>query len=178
MDARQVGNSWVPVLGLGVLFLTGAAADLMDPEGDGAVAPHYVVGTLLLTLLTALWFLRHPPALRGTRGAYGLVAVLIEAGVLLGGAGGALRGCMPWLILGLGTAWFGRLERARAIVAAGVVTACAGLLAVLIDVPVLSGVLQGLTATVFGVLAWRLYVMKHGRREPPRGVDLASLKLR
>lgn len=178
VSSRHVGNSWVPMLGLAFLFLSGAAADLMDPGRNGAVPAHYAFGSLVIALVTAGWFLRHPPGLFGTKGAYLLLSALAVAGSLFGGALEGLRGCAAWLVLGIAVTWFGRLERTRITVTSGVVAVVAALMAILVDVPVLSGILQGATAVTFATLSWRLYILRHGRRRPRRAVDLSTLNLR
>lgn len=177
MGSRHVGNNWVPMMGMAVLFLGGAAVALVSNSDDGAVPSYYLLNGLLLTVITGLWFLRHRPALLGTTKAYLYTLGGTELGLLIGGLVGPLRGCGPWLALGIGVVAYGVLERARVIVTAGVVAFVAAVLAASISAPVVGGALQTATAAGFTVAAYRLHLMKHGRRPPRREVDLSTLTL-
>ena len=177
MGSRHVGNNWVPMLGMAVLFLGGAAVALMS-NSDGAVPPYYLVNGLLLSAVTGIWFLRHRPALLGTTKAYLYTLGGMEAGLLFGGLIGPLSGCGPWLALGAGVVAYGILERARIIVTAGAVAFAGAFLAAAVSAPVVGGALQTAAAAGFAVAAYRLHMMKHGRRPPRRDVDLSSLILK
>ena len=65
----HVSHNWLPVAGIGSLFVGGAVAALVFDGDTGRTAVYFVVGTLVLILLTAPWLVRHPPAMRaGGRG--------------------------------------------------------------------------------------------------------------
>ncbi|MFI5086385.1 MAG: hypothetical protein ACHP7K_10700, partial [Actinomycetales bacterium] len=97
MGTRQVGNNWVPMVCLAVLFLAGAAVDLASASDAGAVSLYYLLGSLLLSAVCAVWLIRNPPALKGTPKAYVYTLCCLEFGVLFGGAIEPLRGCGGWL---------------------------------------------------------------------------------
>jgi hypothetical protein len=175
VQSRQVGNNWLPLTGLALLFLSGAAADLSTGSDGGSVALHYVFGSMLLAAVTWIWFLRRKPALLASFKAYLYLACAVEFGIFLAGAIEPLRGWGPWLVLGLGLLGYGVLERARILVSAGVVTVICAILAVLIQAPVLPGLLQGVCAIACAAAALRLHAMAYGRRKPRRAIDVAKL---
>lgn len=152
----QVGNNWVPLAGVSVLFVGGAVASLLAGENTGAVAAYFVVATLLLILVAGPWLVRNPPAINANSGTYLVLAVALELGALLGGSIGVLRGLGGWIVLGLGLVAYGLLERGRVMVTAGVFAVLAGVGAVVAHQTWLTLTLQLLTAAVFALAAGRL----------------------
>ena len=131
--AGHVSNNWVPVAAIGVLFLGGAVAAVVVDGDTGRIAAYFVVSTLVLVLVTAPWLIRHPPAISARTGAYLVLAVGVELGALLGGAVAAFHGLGAWVVLGIGLAMYGLLERGRVMVTAGVATAVLGLASIVAD---------------------------------------------
>ncbi|MDJ0354834.1 hypothetical protein [Paenarthrobacter sp. PH39-S1] len=175
MGSRHMGNNWFPMAGMAALFLGGAAMALMANSDKGAVPSYYLIAAFLYAGATALWFLRNPPVLRAELKPYLYTAGGMVLGVLLGGTTGILQGCLAWLALGGGVLAYGVLERTRVIVTAGAGACVAALLGMVITAPVWGGALQTLTSAGFVLAAYRLHVMKHGRRPETQAVDLDSL---
>jgi hypothetical protein len=177
VGSRHVGNNWVPMVGMGALFLGGAAVDLMSTSNIAAVSAYYLFGSLLLVLVTGIWFFRHRPALLGASKGYLYTACGIAAGILLTSAGAPLNGCVAWLTLACACIYYGVLERARVIVTAGVVSVLTALPAIFITAPVWGGALQAIAAAAVVTAAYRLHLAKYGRRLRGRDVDLSTLNL-
>ncbi len=178
-DAGHVSNNWVPVAAISVLFLGGAVAAVLVDGDTGRIAAYFVVSTLVLVLVTAPWLIRHPPAISARTGAYLVLAVVVELGALLGGAVAAFHGLGAWVVLGIGLAMYGLLERGRVMVTAGVATAVLGLASIVADRPWLTLVLALSTAALIGFAAWRL--RETGRQQPsnrPRGGPPAAARTR
>ncbi|RJT79893.1 hypothetical protein D6T63_08235 [Arthrobacter cheniae] len=152
----RVSNNWLPVVGIGALFIGGALAAVVFDGDTGRIAVYFVVSTLVLILLTAPWLIRHPPAFSATTGAYLVLAVVVELGALLGGAVEAFRGLGAWVVLGLGLAVYGFLERGRVLVTAGVVAALLGVASITVDLPWVTLALALATAALIIFAAWRL----------------------
>ena len=152
----DVSNNWVPVAGVGVLFLGGAVASIVLDGDTGRTAVYFVVATLVLTALTAPWLVRHPPAITAGTGAYLVLAVVVELGALLGGAVEAFRGLGAWVVLGAGLATYGVLERGRVMVTAGVGAALTGIVAIVAATPWFTLALAVLTAALILFAALRL----------------------
>ena len=79
----QVGNNWVPLAGVSVLFVGGAVASLLAGENTGAVAAYFVVATLVLILVAGPWLVRNPPAINANSGTYLVLAVALELGTVV-----------------------------------------------------------------------------------------------
>ncbi len=156
MTIGQVGNNWLPMAGAAALFAGGALAGALFQGNSGHTAVYFVVSTMALIASMAPWLIRHPPAIHANSGAYLVLAVAVELGSLLGGAIEILRGLGAWVVLGVGLAVYGHLERGRVMVTAGTLAALAGVLAIAADIPWLTVSLQLLTAGVFVVAAARL----------------------
>ncbi|MCZ2402823.1 hypothetical protein IV498_06405 [Paenarthrobacter sp. Z7-10] len=177
MSSRHVGNNWVPLVGMSALFLGGAAVDLMSTSNIAAVSAYYAFGTLLLVVVTAIWFFRHPPALLGAWKAYLYTVCAIGAGVLFTSTVAPLNGCGTWLILGGACIYYGVLERARVIVTAGAASVLMALPAAFITAPVWGGALQAIAAAAVVTAGYRLHLTKYGRRTPGRDIELSTLNL-
>ncbi|MHA7210210.1 hypothetical protein [Arthrobacter sp. MDT1-65] len=160
-DPRRghVSNNWLPVAGVGSLFLGGGAAGLAFDGDTGRMAVYFLAGTLVLVVLTTPWLVRHPPAMNATAGSYLVLAVVVELGALLGGAVEAFRGLGAWVVLGIGLAVYGHLERGRVLVTAGAGTALLGGVAVAAKRPWLTLVLTLATAALLVFAAWRLRLL-------------------
>jgi membrane protein implicated in regulation of membrane protease activity len=152
----QVTNNWLPVAGVGALFVGGAAAAVVHDGDTGRIAVYFVVSTLVLILLTAPWLVRNPPAMNATTGSYLVLAVCVELGALLGGAVEAFNGLGAWVVLGIGLAVYGRLEQGRVMVTAGVVAAVLGVVSIVVAVPWLTLTLALATSALIVFAAWRL----------------------
>lgn len=175
MLSRQAGNNWLPMTGLSLLFLSGGAADLSTGANGTLISLHYVFGSMLLAVVTWLWFTRRKPALLGSYQAYRYLAGAVGFGILLAGAVEPFRGLGPWLVLSAGLFAYGILEHARILTSTGAASAVLGLLALLSGWPVLAGLLQGLCAGFCALAALRLHIMRHGRRKPRSPVGLSGL---
>ncbi|MBW4094645.1 MAG: hypothetical protein HIU81_04245 [Acidobacteria bacterium] len=165
------------MLCLAVIFLSGAAVDIATRSDATAVAMAYIVGSVLLCVVCGVWFIRNPPALRSSASAYLYTLCCLEFGALFGGAIEPLRGCGGWLLLGLGIAVYGYLERGRVIMTAGVASALAAIVAIVGNAPVLGGGMQALSALVFAVAAYRLHYLRNGPRSRKEPLDLNTLTL-
>lgn len=164
----HVSNNWVPVAGIGALFLGGAAAALVFDGDTARTAVYFVVSTLVLIVITAPWLVRHPPAMHAGSGAYLVLAVVVELGALLGGAVEAFRGLGAWVVLGLGLAVYGYLERGRVMVTAGTGAALFGVTAIVLAHDRLTLVLALATAGLIVVAAWRLRALAPVAASRPR----------
>ncbi|WP_146069613.1 hypothetical protein [Arthrobacter sp. B0490] len=156
----HVSHNWLPVAGVGSLFLGGGAAGLVFDGDTGRMAVYFIAGTLVLIVLTTPWLVRHPPAMNATAGSYLVLGVAVELGALLGGAVEAFRGLGAWVVLGIGLAVYGHLERGRVLVTAGAGAALLGVTAIAADRPWLTLVLAPATAALLVFAAWRLRLLE------------------
>jgi hypothetical protein len=92
-------------------------------------------------------------------GAYLVLAVVVELGALLGGAVEAFRGLGAWVVLGVGLAVYGHLERGRVMITAGTGAALLGVVAIAAARPWLTLVLALATAALLVIAAWRLRLL-------------------
>ncbi len=174
----HVSHNWLPVAGIGALFLGGAAAALVFDGDTGRTAVYFVVGTLVLVVLSTPWLVRNPPAMHAGVGAYLVLAVVVELGALLGGAVQAFHGLGAWVVLGAGLAAYGHLERGRVMVTAGTGAALLGVAAIAAARPRLTLVLATATAALLVFAAWRLRLLEPvdptvvpGDRTDSMGID-------
>jgi hypothetical protein len=175
VQTRHVGNNWVPLLCLSVLFLAAGAVSMMVQAGNGAVSAVFAVGILPVAGATALWLWRNPSWWISTRNHYFYLAGGTLAGVLLFAMIPFLHGCGPWLVLGGALATYGYFERLRLLVTTGVAVALTGILALFIHAEVWGGALQVLAAGVLVFAANRLYVLRHGHRREVQDSDPAFI---
>lgn len=168
---RHVGNNWVPLLGLSVLFLATGALSMMMGRGNGSMAGFVVVGTLVVALLSAAWFWRNPSWWVAPREHYFYLAGGALAGVILSAFVPFLNGCGPWLVTGTAIIVYGVFERLRLLVTVGGGVALSGLLAMIIHVEVIGGALHLVTAGLLAFAANKLYVLIHGRRRESQDSD-------
>lgn len=163
----NAANNWVPVAGIGALFLGGAAAALVADGDTRRTAAYFVVSTLVLILVAAPWLVSHPPALSAPPGAYLVLGVAVELGALVGGAVEAFHGLGAWVVLGVGLAVYGQLEQARVMVTAGGTAAVLGAVAIAAALPWLTLGLALATAALLVLAAWRLRQLgPHEPRKP------------
>lgn len=175
MQTRHVGNNWVPLLCLSVLFLFTGAVSMMAQGGNGAAPGSFVLGTLLAGGVCALWLWRNPSWWIAPRKHYLYLAGGTLAGVLLLAIIPFLHGCGPWLVLGGALATYGYFERLRLLVTTGGGVALAGFLAMVIHADVWGGALHLLAAAGLAFTANRLYVLRHGRRREVQDSDPAFI---
>jgi hypothetical protein len=175
VQTRHVGNNWVPLLCLSILFLAGAAASMVSLAGNGAVSAVFSVGILPAGGVMALWLWRNPSWWLAPRNHYLYLAGGTLAGVLLLAMVPFLHGCGPWLVLGAAVATYGYFERLRLLVTAGAVVALTGLLALVIHAEVWGGALHLLAAAGLAFSANRLYVLRNGRRRAVQDSDPAFI---
>lgn len=163
----DVANNWVPVAGIGALFLGGAVTALVVDGDTRRTAAYFVVSTLVLILVAAPWLVSHPPALAAPPGGYLVLGVAVELGALVGGAVEAFHGLGAWVVLGVGLAVYGQLERAHVMVTAGGVAAVLGVVAIAAALPWLTLGLALATSAFLVLAAWRLRRLgPHGRLGP------------
>ncbi|WP_129545462.1 hypothetical protein [Arthrobacter dokdonensis] len=175
MQTRHVGNNWVPLLCLSVLFLAGGAASMMVRAGNGAVPGVFAVGILPAAVVVAFWLWRNPSWWLAPRKDYLYLAGGTLAGVLLFAMIPFLHGCGPWLVLGGSVVTYGVFERLRLLVTTGGGVALTGLLALFIHADVWGGALHILAAAALAFAANRLYVLRHGRRREVQDSDPAFI---
>ncbi|WP_026556790.1 hypothetical protein [Arthrobacter sp. 35W] len=175
MVSRHAGNNWVPLLGLSLLFLLGAAVDLVTNPTYGAVPQYFVVASLLWGACSALWLWKHPSTWGEEPKKYLYLVAAVLAGVLLGSLLPFLRGCGPWLALAGGLVAYGVFERTRILVTAGAGVAVAGLLSAVVAAPVWGGLMHALAAAICAFAANRLHLLRHGRRRTVHEEDIDVL---
>ena len=171
MRQRHIGNNWLPVLCLSLLFLTAGAVSMMAGRGNGATAATFAAGTLLTAAVSAGWLWWSPSWWLAPRNHYLYLAGGSVAGVMVSALLPFLHGCGPWLVLGGTLIAYGILERLRLLVTAGGATVLAGFLAMVIHADVWGGAMHLLTAAVLAFTANRLYVLKYGRRRESQDSD-------
>ncbi|MCQ9162873.1 MULTISPECIES: hypothetical protein [unclassified Arthrobacter] len=171
MQTRHVGNNWVPLLCLSILFLAGAAASMVALSGNGAVPGVFAVGIVPAGCVAAPWLWRHPSWWIAPRKHYLYLAGGTLAGVLLLALVPFLHGCGPWLVLGGAVGTYGYFERLRLLVTTGGGVVLTGFLALAIHADVWGGGLQLLAAAALAFAANRLFVLRHGRRREVQDSD-------
>ncbi|WP_192841597.1 hypothetical protein [Arthrobacter sp. ERGS1:01] len=168
MKSRHVGNNWVPLVCLSLLFLFSGALSMMVQRGNGAIPGFFALGTLVAGIVSAGWLWRHPSWWLAERKNYLYLAGGTVAGVLLTALIPFLNGCGPWVVLGAAVITYGVFERLRLLVTVGGAVAFAGFLALVIRADVWGGALHLICAVILAFGANRLYVLRHGR---PREVQ-------
>ncbi len=171
MQTRHVGNNWVPLLCLALVFLFAGAVSMMAHGGDGASPGVFVVGTLAAGAATALWLWRNPSWWLAPRNHYLYLAGGTLAGVLLLSMVPFLHGCGPWLVLGAAVCTYGAWEQLRLLVTTGAGVALTGFLAMVVHADVWGGAMHLLAAAGLAFAANRLYVLRHGRRREVQDSD-------
>lgn len=182
---RHVGNNWVLLAGVGLLFLVAAVIGLLgalepgtsddgafggNADDDVGIVPlYFIIATLVLAIVTGIWYSRHPPALHGSVGAYIVTAVTVETAVLFGGAIEGLQGKGAWVALGGGLIVYGCLELSRVTVTSGAVAALTGITATVVDLPLLDAGLQVCVAAIFAIAALRLLSIRRRQAAVPDG---------
>lgn len=171
VKARHVGNNWVPLLGLALLFLVSGAMSMVTEGGNGALAGVFVVGTLLIGAASSVWLWKHPSWWLAPRNHYLYLAGGTLLGVLLTAAMPFLHGTGPWVVLGAALVTYGTFERFRFLVTAGSSVVLSGLLAVVIHADVIGGALHLVAAGILAFAANKLFVLRHGKRRESQESD-------
>ncbi len=164
MQTRHVGNNWVPLLGFALLFLISGAISMMTQHGNGADAGFLAAGTLIACAGSAAWLWKHPSWWIAPRNHYLYLAGGTALGVGLSALLPFLNGAGPWMVLGAAIVVYGYFERLRLLMTLGSGVMLAGLLAALIRTDILGGALHLLTTAMLAIGAYRLHMMRHGRR--------------
>lgn len=164
VQTRHIGNNWVPLLGLSLLFLVGGAISMVAGRGNGASAGFLVLGSGLVAALSALWLWKNPSWWLAPRNHYLYLLGGTALGVVLLSLIPFLNGAGPWLVLGAAIGVYGWFERFRLLMTTGAAVAFAGFLAMVIHADVLGGALHLLTTGVLAFAANKLYVLRNGRR--------------
>ncbi|WP_427016311.1 hypothetical protein ACQCSX_16305 [Pseudarthrobacter sp. P1] len=175
MVSRHVGNNWFPMLGLSLVFLLGAAVELVGNSTYGAAPRYFVFASLAWGAGSALWLWKNPSAWPAEGRKYLYLGAAALAGVVLGAMLPFLNGCGPWLALAGSLVYYGNLERARVIVTAGAASAAAGLLAAMVSASVWGGLMHALAAVVCAFASSRLHLLRHGRRRARQHEDIDVL---
>lgn len=166
-----MGNNWVPLLCLSMLFLFVGAASTVTGRGNGSSVASFEAAFVPVALIIAGWLWRNPspwPAEPKKKYLYLVAGTVL--GVFLLGLIPFLNGCGPWIVVGSALCYYGVLERFRLLVTTGAIVVATGLLA-LIHADVWGGALHLLTAVVLAFATNRLYVLKNGRRREEHDVD-------
>lgn len=164
VQTRHIGNNWVPLLGLSLLFLVGGAISMVTGRGNGASAGFLVLGSFIVAALSALWLWKNPSWWLAPRNHYLYLLGGTAVGVVLFSLIPFLNGAGPWLVLGAAIGVYGWFERFRLLMTTGAAVAFAGFLAMVIHADVLGGALHLLTTGVLAFAANKLYVLRNGRR--------------
>lgn len=171
VQTRHVGNNWVPLLGMSLLFLCCGAVSMVAQRGNGADARIFILATLLLGVLCAAWFWKNPSWWLESRNHYLYLAGGTLLGVMVTAPIPFLHGAGPWLVLGAALIVYGRFEQFRLFITVGAAVACTGLLAVVIHADVWGGALHLLTAAILAFGANKLHELRHGRRRESQDSD-------
>lgn len=171
MQTRHVGNNWVPLFGLSLLFLAAAAISMVSERGNGADARFLALGMVLVAALSAGWFWKNPSWWLAPRNQYLYLAGGTVGGTVLFSFIPFLHGTGPWLVLGAAIIVYGYFERFRLLVTTGVAVLVTGLLAMAIHADVWGGALHLLTTGVLAFAANKLYVLRNGRRREAQDSD-------
>lgn len=164
MKTRHIGNNWVPLLGLSLLFLVAGAISMVVERGNGADARFFVVGSLLVGAVSAMWLWRNPSWFIAPRNHYLFLLGGTLLGIVLSALIPFLHGAGPWLVLGAGIAVYGYFERLRLLITVGAATAFTAVLTMLIHADVWGGALHLATTAVLAFAANKLYVLRNGKR--------------
>lgn len=164
VQTRHIGNNWVPLLYLALLFLFSSAVSMMTLRGNGASALFFVLSSVLVGGLSAYWLWKNPSWWLAPRNHYLYLLGGIAAGILLTAIAPFLNGAGPWFIVGAALGVYGYFERLRLLMTVGGAVAVTGFLAMVIRADVWGGVLQLLAAAILAFGANKLYVLRNGRR--------------
>lgn len=169
VQTRHIGNNWVPLLGLALLFLVSGAISMVADRGNGADAGFFAAGTLMVGGVSAAWLWKHPSWWIAPRNHYLYLAGGTALGVVLAALLPFLNGAGPWLVLGAAIGVYGYFERLRLLMTVGAGVVVTGLLAAIIRADIWGGALHLLTAAILAIGANRLHILRHGRR--PESAD-------
>ncbi|MEO8219301.1 MAG: hypothetical protein ABI563_00760 [Specibacter sp.] len=171
MKTRHIGNNWVPLLGLSLLFLVSGAISMVTERGNGAFSGIFVAGTLVIGAASAGWLFKHPSWWLAPRNHYLYLAGGTLLGVLLSALIPFLHGCGPWVVLGAAIGTYGKFERFRFLMTVGCAVGIAGLLAMVIHADVIGGAMHLISAGILAFAANKLYVLRHGSRRESQDSD-------
>lgn len=171
VQTRHIGNNWIPLLGLSLLFLAAGAVSMMTARGNGADARFFLVGSLLVGGMSAAWLWRRPSWWLAPRNHYFYLAGGTALGMVLAALLPFLNGAGPWLVLGAALIVYGTFERLRLLVTVGAAVAFTGLLTAIVHADVWGGAMHLLTAAVLAFAANKLHVLRHGRRRESQDSD-------
>lgn len=171
MKTRHIGNNWVPLLGLSLLFLVSGAISMVTERGNGAFSGIFVAGTLVIGAASAGWLWKHPSWWLAPRKDYLYLAGGTLLGVLLSALIPFLHGCGPWVVLGAAIVTYGKFERFRFLMTVGGAVGFAGLLALVIHADVFGGAMHLFSAGILAFAANKLYVLRHGSRRESQDSD-------
>lgn len=133
-------------------------------RGNGADAGFLATGALIACAGSAAWLWKHPSWWIAPRNHYLYLAGGTGLGVVVFALLPFLNGAGPWLVLGAAIAVYGYFERLRLLMTLGSGVLLTGLLAALIRTDIWGGALHLLTTAMLAIGAYRLHMMRHGRR--------------
>ena len=171
LQRRHIGNNWVPMLGLSLLFLLAGAINMVTDRGQGSDPGFLSVGALVVGGLSALWLWRNPSWWVAPRNHYLYLIGGTVAGLALGCFLPFINGTGPWLIVGAAIIVYGCFERFRLLITAGAAVALTGFLALVIHADVWGGALHLVAAGVLAFTANNLHVLRNGRRREAQDSD-------
>ena len=171
MQTRHVGNNWVPLVCLAVVLLFGGALSMMGSRGNGSAPGFVVFGTLVTAAVSALWWRKNPSWWLAPRNYYYYLAGGTLAGVLLSALIPGLNGAGPWFILGASVGVYGYFERLRLLVTVGSAVSFTAFIAMISRADILGGALHLLAAAILSFAAYKLHVLRHGRRREVQDTD-------
>lgn len=171
VQTRHIGNNWVPMLGISLLFLFAGAFTMMTNRGQGADAGVLAIGALVVGGLGALWLWKNPSWWVAPRNHYLYLVGGTVLGVVLFSLIPFLNGTGPWLVIGACIVVYGWFERFRLLITGGGAVFLAGFLAMFIHADVWGAALQIVSTGVLAFAANQLYVLRHGRRRESQDSD-------
>ncbi len=164
VQTRHIGNNWVLLLSLALLFLVSGAMSMVAERGNGADARFFVVGSLLVGAVNTIWLWRNPSWFLAPRHHYFYLIGGTFLGIFLSALMPFMHGAGPWLVLGAAIIVYGLFERLRLLMTVGGAVTVTALLAMAIHAEVWGGALHIVTTAVLAFAANKLYELRHGRR--------------
>ena len=171
MRTRHVGNNWVPLFCLSLVFLTAGAATMVAARGKGSSVATFEALLPVAAAVSALWLWRNPSWWIAPAKHYLYLLGALIAGVFLTGLIPLFNGCGPWILTGGALLAYGHLERLRLLVTTGTVVTVMGFLAMVVPVDIWGAAMHVLCAAVLAVVGNRLYVLRNGQRRQASDSD-------